>query len=483
MQQAVADEPQGVAGEPQGNATHLHRAISIQPVISAAVIQMAIDRFIPGLVFSIFFTTINAVNSTRAQAPVESLASTKIGSQELHLFAIAKKKPGAMNDGFNLSAVADFQHFGNRALMTQLNSEMGITPWAASPRRGRNDEFVLGFALRNADGSLSPSVLRFSSAFRAVDTIGQEHASWPRGSVSPFEDLISYQWDYELSPLVVSVPQGVQNLSKLEGFLVQTPAFRGQGVFDKAQFANATYTANSVMIVPLSMENSGSNVVCRFVFLTRKSGGQKTTANAGTGAHQRLANLKPGPSIDYVGVLPDGTKKAPTFTNQSTLSGAAEKKFMDGARRDVAKMIAEKTVPAETVAYIMKGDEAAINIAEVVFQNVADIQSVEVNYSIPVSGPVPSKFSLDNILLFETGQVQAVNDYINSLKVDVSASQSNAIRTWRDASGKFTIEAKLIDANNSEVKLEKADGQQITVPRAKLSVEDQEYLNTAEDAP
>lgn len=444
---------------------------------------MALHRFIFGAVLSIVFTTINVTNSTLGQAPVESIASTKIGSQELHLFAIVKKKPGAMNDGFNLSAVADFQYFGNRALMTQLNSEMGIAPWAASPRRGRNEEFVLGLALRNADGSLSPSVVRFSSAFRAVDTIGQEHASWPLGSVSPFEDLTSYQWDYELSPLIVSVPQGVQNLSKLEGFLVQTPAFRGKGVFDKAQFANTTHTDSSAMIFPMSMENSGPNVVCRFIFLTRKSGGQKTTANAGTGALQRLANLKPSPSIDYVGVLPDGTKKAPTFTNQSTLSGAAEKKFMDGARKDVAKMIAEKTVPAETVAYIMKGDEAAISIAEVVFQDVPGIQSVEVNYSIPASGPIPSKFSLDNILLFETGQAQAVNDYIDSLKVDVSASQGNVMRTWRDASGKFSIEAKLIDANNSEVKLEKGDGKQVTVPRAKLSAEDQEYLNTAGNTP
>lgn len=52
-------------------------------------------------------------------------------------------------------------------------------------------------------------------------------------------------------------------------------------------------------------------------------------------------------------------------------------------------------------------------------------------------------------------------------------------RTWRDAAGKFSIEAKLIDVqNDTVVRLQKTTGDTINVPLAKLSDADREYIKS-----
>ena len=52
----------------------------------------------------------------------------------------------------------------------------------------------------------------------------------------------------------------------------------------------------------------------------------------------------------------------------------------------------------------------------------------------------------------------------------------NPLRTWRSASGKFTISARLLDHDGTNVRLEKKDGRIITVPISKLSTADGKYL-------
>lgn len=51
-------------------------------------------------------------------------------------------------------------------------------------------------------------------------------------------------------------------------------------------------------------------------------------------------------------------------------------------------------------------------------------------------------------------------------------------RTWRDAAGKFSIEAKLIDVQAETVRLQKASGDTISVPLAKLSDADRTYIKS-----
>ncbi len=55
-------------------------------------------------------------------------------------------------------------------------------------------------------------------------------------------------------------------------------------------------------------------------------------------------------------------------------------------------------------------------------------------------------------------------------------------RTWRDAAGKFSIEAKFIDIQADSVRLQKANGDTINVPLAKLSESDVAYIKAKTNA-
>ena len=55
-------------------------------------------------------------------------------------------------------------------------------------------------------------------------------------------------------------------------------------------------------------------------------------------------------------------------------------------------------------------------------------------------------------------------------------------RTWTDNSGKFAIEAELVQLEDGKVQLRKPDGSLVTVPLAKLSDGDRRYLESREKA-
>lgn len=59
----------------------------------------------------------------------------------------------------------------------------------------------------------------------------------------------------------------------------------------------------------------------------------------------------------------------------------------------------------------------------------------------------------------------------------------DAPRTWTDASGKFKIEAELVSNDGDQVKLRKKDKRVVTLPVAKLSKEDQDYLAALDENP
>lgn len=60
-----------------------------------------------------------------------------------------------------------------------------------------------------------------------------------------------------------------------------------------------------------------------------------------------------------------------------------------------------------------------------------------------------------------------------SLAGQVLADQS---RTWTSADGQFTVEAELVEVDEQMVRLRRTDGQVISVPLAKISDSDREYL-------
>ena len=54
------------------------------------------------------------------------------------------------------------------------------------------------------------------------------------------------------------------------------------------------------------------------------------------------------------------------------------------------------------------------------------------------------------------------------------------VRTWVDATGKFSVTAELFEVRGDKVVLQKQNGKQITVPVVKLSAKDQKFLNLVE---
>lgn len=57
-----------------------------------------------------------------------------------------------------------------------------------------------------------------------------------------------------------------------------------------------------------------------------------------------------------------------------------------------------------------------------------------------------------------------------------TAVAEDGVRRWNDASGKFSVSARLAERKQTQVVLEKSDGRMITVPIARLSQADQDYL-------
>ncbi len=59
-------------------------------------------------------------------------------------------------------------------------------------------------------------------------------------------------------------------------------------------------------------------------------------------------------------------------------------------------------------------------------------------------------------------------------------AQSSELRTWRDLSGKFSVQAALETVTDKEVSLKKPDGQTVLMPRGRLSKDDQEFITVSE---
>ncbi len=65
---------------------------------------------------------------------------------------------------------------------------------------------------------------------------------------------------------------------------------------------------------------------------------------------------------------------------------------------------------------------------------------------------------------------------IGVVAVGASALADDEVRTWKDASGKFTIKARLLAVEDGKVSLEREDGTEIEIELKKLCTADQKYV-------
>jgi hypothetical protein len=69
------------------------------------------------------------------------------------------------------------------------------------------------------------------------------------------------------------------------------------------------------------------------------------------------------------------------------------------------------------------------------------------------------------------------------LSAATSVAWQSKMRTWTDASGRFSIDAELVDVGEGIVRLKKADGQVISIPIEKLSQADQQFVRSQAPSP
>jgi len=60
----------------------------------------------------------------------------------------------------------------------------------------------------------------------------------------------------------------------------------------------------------------------------------------------------------------------------------------------------------------------------------------------------------------------------------LAPAQPSWARKWTDNTGKFSVEAELVEVKNDQVVLKKTDGKVITLPVARLSETDRQHLQS-----
>ncbi len=86
--------------------------------------------------------------------------------------------------------------------------------------------------------------------------------------------------------------------------------------------------------------------------------------------------------------------------------------------------------------------------------------------------------SVDEVGFFKVRLLHAPVLTVVSLPAD-EVRPLMAMRTWSDSSGKFTIEAALVEVHEGQASLRRSDDQTIRIPLARLSAADQELLKLA----
>lgn len=66
----------------------------------------------------------------------------------------------------------------------------------------------------------------------------------------------------------------------------------------------------------------------------------------------------------------------------------------------------------------------------------------------------------------------------NPFATEEEKDPKSQLRTWSDASGKFKVTARLVSVTDENVVLQREDGQEITVPLARLSAADRRFIET-----
>jgi hypothetical protein len=138
------------------------------------------------------------------------------------------------------------------------------------------------------------------------------------------------------------------------------------------------------------------------------------------------------------------------------------------AARDAAKRAAEKE--AGTTAIPSAAKEMPPEAKLVPEQKTAAAEA-------PVDPTATKPTEPQSSLPEETTDQQPVDSALNSsLQQPIPPIVNVNLRTWTSASGEYRVDAEFVSMAAGKVKLKKADGTILTLPMAKLSNEDREWI-------
>jgi hypothetical protein len=441
--------------------------------------------------------------TTHAQTPLQSV---ELAGQTLELWSVESAtsfqadSSGEVYPNLRL-VLDDFQKQKEAGLLSdETLKQMGMqyNRWEATEQLGRRNFAVLGMLLRDKSGKISADHLSFSVATRAVDSQGNVAARWPESGLKPVDCLISerpsYEWnDDRLVPLPVVVPEKANELTAIDAFAIITPASRHRFVFTVAELKSKARKSDDVItIVPLEYQATEGTQVAFEIFRPLPE------MNANSRQPARGTKAKSSPveqAIEYNIAARRSGEAISMFVKGKTAAGqliipigsssfsASRQYNAESSIKSELKLRSKGSRPPTTVAAASDRKKLVANLrVDLIAYRFKDptLQQVVVELVMPTDLESVQQFQLRNVALQPANQRAGLQNYLASLEYAASQpkpKRSSTVRTWKDPSGKFAVEAELMLFDGQKAVLRKSDGKTIEVPISKLSEADQKFLN------
>ena len=408
------------------------------------------------------------------------IASTKIGDQTLELHLVER--------GDNRLALSNKKPLGADASQAKsMLAELGVTPWKETQSQIGSRLLLFSFLLFNSDGTLAEVMLDTATSYRTVNNEGVESREWAFATEIPLEELTSkyHLGEFPGAPLFVSVPPRSTTLKSLEGFVLIAERFTGNFEFKKEDFNKRFVWDQGLAVYPILHEVVPQGLGMRLELLVDLRYLSRLKSQAPETPLSQAARLLSKPEPKYKLVLPDNSTKPSDFQGSFSITSKAQADLLADLKKKIKALQETGINRADELSFITNGKNLSLESVSVGFNDQKDFKALIMEYSIPTAPPKISRFVMENIPLEPAGNREALMAYVNQAKADAlnrreakarAETQPPEFRTWKDKSGNFSVDAKLVEVKPDTVVLEKPDGKRINVTKSKLSDADLQFL-------
>lgn len=408
------------------------------------------------------------------------IASTKIGDQILELHLVER--------GDNRLKQSDNKPLGaDDSQVKSMLAELGVTPWKETRSEIGSRLLLFSFLLFNSDGTLAEAMLDTATTYRTFNNEGVESSEWAFATEIPVEEMTGKYLlgEFPGAPLFVNVPPRSATLKSLEGFVLIAERITGNFEFKKEDFNKRFVWDQGLAVYPILHEIVPQGLAMRLGLLVDLRYLSRQKSQAPETPLEKAASLLSKPELKYTLVLPDNSTKPSNFQGSFSTTSKAQADLLADLKKKVKALKETGINRADELSFITNGKNLSLESIGVGFNDQKDFKALIMEYSIPTAPPKISRFVMENIPLEPAGNREALMAYVNQAKTEAlnrreakarAKTPTPEFRTWKDRSGNFSVDAKLVEVKADTVVLEKADGKQITVTKSKLSDADLQFL-------